>query len=88
MLPGGAKPYLTATAKADTTLRIITAPDQPKIDLSNWTRGPESFRYNDTSETTVATFSRNIKKGETLRLPAGNWTGAMLIMPDPPEIRD
>jgi iduronate 2-sulfatase len=88
LLPGGAKPNLTLTAKEDTTLRIITAPDQPKIDLSNWTRGPESFRYSDTAETTVATFSRDIKKGETLRLPAGNWTGAMLIMPDPPEIRD
>ena len=81
-LPGGAKPVLVVTAKQDTTIRILTAPEQGTIDLADWTPHPESFHYNDTGHTRVAVFSRAIGKGESLRLPRGNWTGAMLILPE------
>lgn len=80
-LDGGGKAILEVTAKADTTLRIATAINQAPIDLDGWTCTGEDFYYEDPRRTRVRLFTRLIAKGETLRLPRGNWTGAMLVFP-------
>ncbi len=80
-LDGGGKAILDVTAKTDTTLLITTATDQDPIDLTGWRPGLRSFHYDDHRNTKVHLFTRPLKKGETLRLPRGNWTGAILILP-------
>jgi hypothetical protein len=79
-LNGGGKAVLEVTAKKDTTLRIATATDQQAIDLNGWLPTNESFHYDDPGRTRVHLFTRRLSEGQTLRLPSGNWTGAMLII--------
>jgi len=78
-LPGGAKPILEVTAKTDTLISIATATDQAPIDLSGWKPVGQNFSYDDSGKTRLHLHTRALKQGETLRLPAGNWTGAILI---------
>ncbi len=80
-LDGGGKAILEVTAKEDTALRIATATDQEPIDLDGWIPAKEGFHYDDHRKTRVHLFTRPLKKGETLRLPRGNWTGSLLIFP-------
>ena len=51
------------------------------MDLSGWKKENEDFGYNDRDNTRVQVLSRSLKKGETLVLPRGNWTGSILIRP-------
>lgn len=81
-LGGGEKAALALVGKADTTIRIATATDQDKIDLRGWNPEADSFHYDDSNKTMVAVYSRRLTKGETLRLPRGNWTGAILLFKD------
>jgi hypothetical protein len=76
-LAGGGKPMLEVTAKADTTIQIATGPGA--LALAGWTPTDHSFSYTDANKTRVSVFTRPLKKGATLRLPSGNWTGAVLI---------
>jgi len=80
-LGGGEHALLEVTAKADTTLRIATSAKQEKIDLAGWEAEGTRFHYDDTNRTRMELFRRTIRKGETLQLPRGNWTGSMLILP-------
>jgi iduronate 2-sulfatase len=79
-LPGGAKPILEVTAKTNTNIRIATATDQDPIDLSGWKPTRQSFSYDDPRKTRLHIHTRALKQGETLRLPTGSWTGAILIL--------
>jgi hypothetical protein len=79
-LAGGEKPRLEVTAKADTVVRVATATDQGTIDLEGWTPLDLRFYYDDPRKTRLHLFSRPLKKGESLRLPRGNWTGALLLL--------
>lgn len=79
-LPGGAKGIMEVTAKADTLVTIATATDQDPLDLDGWAALDQSFTYNDPGRTRMHVFTRALESGETLRLPAGNWTGAVLIL--------
>lgn len=81
-LGGGEKKALALVGKTDTTVRIATATDQDKIDLRGWNPEAESFHYDDSNKTKLQVFSRKLAKGETLRLPSGNWTGAILLFDD------
>ncbi len=83
-LPGGAKPILEVTAKTDTNIGIATATDQDPIDLTGWKTSGLTFHYDDPAKTRVHVHTRAMKKGETLRLPSGNWTGAVLILDQMP----
>ncbi|MCW1923401.1 glycoside hydrolase [Luteolibacter arcticus] len=79
-LNGGAKEILEVTAKRDTVVRIAIATGQTPIDLAGWTAEKLEFSYDDSSRTRVVVHSRPLEKGNTLRLPRGNWTGAILIL--------
>jgi hypothetical protein len=49
--------------------------------MTSWEPESTGFHYDDASRTRVELFRRTIRKGETLQLPRGNWTGCMLILP-------
>ena len=78
-LKGGAKEGLEVTAKSDTLVRIAIATGQSLIDLGGWNAEHLEFSYNDPGNTKVQVYSRPLKAGQTLHLPRGNWTGAVLI---------
>jgi hypothetical protein len=63
----------------DTNVSIVTATDQGTIDLSGWKPAGLDFRYDDPAKTRVQVYTRKLKKGKSLPLPTGNWTGAVLI---------
>lgn len=77
--PGGGKPMIEVTAKVDVDLQIATATHLDPVDLSGWKPSGPEFGYDDPTRTRVQIHTRAMKKGETLRLPTGNWTGAVLI---------
>lgn len=79
-LAGWAKDLRKVTAKLDTVVRIATATGQAGIDLPGWTDEGLEFSYDDAGNTKVRVYSRPLKAGESLRLPGGNWTGAILIL--------
>ena len=78
-LPGGARTALEAKARRTTKLMIATAVDQEPVDMTGWECSTIEFPYTDAGRTRVVIFERTVKKGKTVRLPKGNWTGAMLI---------
>jgi hypothetical protein len=73
--------YLEVFAKSDTTLQMATLPDPKRIDLSGWEATGDGFVFDDEKRTQVTLFQRSLRNGETLPLPRGNWTGAILIIP-------
>ncbi len=77
---GGGKQSFEVSAKNDTLVTIATAAGQEGIDLKGWKDEGTDFSYDDPQRTRVRLFSRPLKRGETLRLPVGNWTGAILIL--------
>ncbi|RYD32746.1 MAG: hypothetical protein EOP85_21430 [Verrucomicrobiaceae bacterium] len=60
-------------------LGIATATNQEQVDLDGWKPSGLEFGYDDPDRTRVMVHTRTLKKGETLRLPTGNWTGTVLI---------
>lgn len=81
-LDGGAKAILEVSAKRDTVVRMATATGQSPLDLEGWTDEGTEFSYDDPGGTKVRVLTRPLKKGGTLRLPLGNWTGSILILDD------
>jgi hypothetical protein len=81
-LDGGAKDLLEVTAKRDIVVRIATATGQAALDLADWSAEPLEFSYDDPGKTVVRVHSRSLQSGQTVRLPRGNWTGAILILDD------
>ncbi|MCU0781604.1 MAG: hypothetical protein MUF04_10960 [Akkermansiaceae bacterium] len=66
-------------AKTDLTVRIATGGDRTGLDLTGWTPAGGDFCYTDAKRTRMGLFTRQLKEGELLVLPAGDWTGAILI---------
>lgn len=83
-LGGGNRALLEVTAKKELQLQIATVGTLPGIGTGGWQASPESFYYNDSSKTRLQIFTREMKTGETIRLPKGNWTGSLLILPSAP----
>lgn len=81
-LPGGARTALEIKARRTRKVMIATAVQQEPVDMSDWKQSPLEFIYTDRGRTKLVVFERTIRKGKTLRLPRGNWTGAMLIFDD------
>lgn len=78
-LAGGEKALIEVKAKEAGSLAIATLPSDLAVDLSSWTASGQSFHYNDAKETLLQVYTRPIAKGESLKLPRGNWTGSLLI---------
>ena len=82
---GGVRATMAVTAKHDTTLYVATAKNSAEKVLSGWLPMDETFVYTDKNRTPMAVFRRHTQAGETVRLPQGNWTGTLLLMPPKPK---
>lgn len=79
---GGVPASIRVTALRDTTVRIATATSQKGIELEGWEQDYKlSFGYTDKGRTKMEIFERPLKKGETLQVPQGNWSGGLLLLP-------
>ncbi|MEO5913761.1 MAG: sialidase family protein [Luteolibacter sp.] len=78
-LAGGVDAVVEVTADADSTLVLATAPTLAGTNLGDWEKTRLVFRYTDPKKTAMQVFSHPLKKGATLKLPQGNWSGSMLI---------
>ena len=63
-------------------VRIATTTGQAAMDFAGWSAELLEFSYDDPGKTVVHVHSHPLKSGQTLRLPRGNWTGAILILDD------
>jgi hypothetical protein len=81
-LDGGGGAELRVRPKHDTTLRMATAPSQARINLAGWraVAGAE-FGYNDDARTRLQVFERQVRAGEEVAVPQGNWCGGVLLLP-------
>jgi hypothetical protein len=80
-MSGGEMAELALEAKMDTTVRMFTSASRKEIDLEGWEKVDGlQFRYNDGGKTLMQVYQRKLKKGETVDIPQGNWTGCMLLM--------
>ncbi len=82
-LSGGERAQLAVKAKQDTRLHLA-ATQKTATTLEGWTATGEEFAYTDGGQTRMAVFTRDLKTGDELTIPQGNWTGSMLLIPGRP----
>ncbi len=85
---GGVRATMAVTAKRDRTLFAATAKNSASKVISGWAPMEETFVYTDSNRTPMAVFRRHVRAGETIRLPQGNWTGTLLLMPPKPQANE
>jgi len=78
---GGGQLTIKVTAEERTTLFAATATKQGGITMDGWSSTGMSFCYSDGGRTRMEVFSKNVKKGESVSVPQGNWSGAILLIP-------
>lgn len=79
---GGVAPSITVRAKKDTVVHMATGVKQKNIDMTGWDAVPgASFWYTDKGRSRLGVFGKTLAKGETLRVPQGNWTGGIVLIP-------
>jgi hypothetical protein len=83
-LGGGSRAVVEVTAKANTRVLIATTASLPGITTRGWQASGEEFYYDYRSKTRLQIFTRELKSGETIQLPKGNWTGSLPILPSAP----
>jgi hypothetical protein len=79
---GGERAEISVQTRRDTTLHFATAPSQKSVNLAGWTPVPDAvFRYTDRGQTAMQIYRRDVKAGEEVVIPQGNWTGGLLLVP-------
>ncbi|WP_205760858.1 sialidase family protein [Luteolibacter luteus] len=78
-LAGGEKGLVEVIAKEATILTIATMPSELAVDLSSWAETGKGIRYSDAKETVLKVYTRQVGKGESVKLPRGNWSGSVLV---------
>lgn len=76
---------LNITVKVEGTIYVATETDNfNKVDTTGWKiidRFSYWGRHNGTRRSTMLVFSRNLKAGEKIKIPQGNWSGTIVIAP-------
>ena len=79
---GGEQASILVQAKAATTLTFATATSQTAVALADWQKSDlGTFAYTDTNRTRLQVYTRDVKAGERIVIPQGNWTGGLLLLP-------
>ncbi len=79
---GGERAHISLTAKKDATVYFATAPSQQSINMSGWEEvGGLSFRYTDKNRTRMQVYKQDVKAGQRIDVPQGNWSGGILLVP-------
>ena len=77
---GGTLAEINVTAKRDTTIYIVTIPGGDMVDVSGWKAELiDGFRQSGAKGTPQAVFSKRLRRGQTVSVPQGNWSGSYLI---------
>jgi hypothetical protein len=79
---GGELAEIRVKAARDVTVRLATGASEAKLDLKGWTKIDATFSYTDTGRTAMSVYTRELKAGEEVAVPQGNWTGGLLILGD------
>ncbi len=80
-LSGGEGAQIVLKAKRDATLFIATALALPGVKLDGWKQTGAALSYNDAGNTSLAVLSRELKAGQEVAVPQGNWTGTLVLLP-------
>ena len=84
---GGERAFVTAEAKADTTIFMamagsLTADSSQTGNALGWERIEElQFGYTDKGKTRMSVYRRKIAAGSRVAIPQGTWTGGVLLLP-------
>lgn len=77
---GGERTEIRVQATRNVTLHLATAASQANLDLTGWKKTDAAFSYSDEGHTVMNVFTRDLKAGEELLVPQGNWTGGLLLV--------
>ncbi len=78
---GGVAAEIVVEACKDTTLYMAAAPSLTRTDAAGWkAMTGVSFRYTDGGRTELQVFTREVKAGEKVVVPQGNWSGGLLLV--------
>ena len=76
------KSSMKLTAKRDCEIFFMTGTKQGVIDVTGWKAVENAtFKYLSKDIATIGVFKRNIRRGEVIDVPAGSWTGGMVLIP-------
>ncbi len=79
---GGERAAITVSANRDATVYVASAGSQKGISLAGWTRAEGlTFGYTDKGRTRMQVYRRELKAGEKVRVPQGNWSGGVVLVP-------
>lgn len=79
---GAMRARITVKAHCDGVVYVATATSQKGIDMSGWRPvDGAGFHYTDAGKTKMCVFQREIKAGQEIVVPQGNWSGALVLLP-------
>jgi hypothetical protein len=81
---GGQAKQIIVQAKQNATLYVATAFGQAGIDMGGWKQTPVTFNYSDRGKTVMTVFTRDMRAGEEIEVPQGNWSGGIVVLPEEP----
>ncbi len=78
---GGEAAAISVSTADPATVYLATATSQPGIDLAGWTQAEGLvLGYTDKGRTRMQVFRRELRPGQKLVLPQGNWSGGLLLV--------
>ena len=79
---GGERARIEITTERDTLVRIATLSKKQGIDLAGWSQAKGMrFLYTDKGRSAMAVYARMCRAGQRLKIPQGNWSGAIVLAP-------
>lgn len=79
---GGETATIAITARQDTVVHMATVSTQKGINPDGWEPVKNlSFIYTSQGRKRLNVYRRKMAKGEHLKIPQGNWSGGILLMP-------
>ena len=79
---GGVMADVHVKAKRDLVLYVATATAQKGIDMTGWEPADDlQFSYTDKNSSVMAVFQKQLKAGDGIVVPQGNWSGTIVLIP-------
>ncbi len=79
-MSGGVPAQMTLTAKKDGMVYFATALSQPGVDVRGWAKTGDTLNYSDGAKTVMTVFGREVKAGDEVKIPQGNWVGSAVLV--------
>jgi hypothetical protein len=78
---GGKKAEIKVQAKRNTVVNVIMDLDDPGVKLTGWDKTGTDFTYNNGKDAKIVLFRKQVRAGEELSIPQGNWGGVLVLLP-------